>query len=395
MKKLLTFVLLISMLVPMIVLVGCSVKTTEDEKNKQEAASKFRITVTSSGSACGTVAGGGVYTKGDIIKIEAFPKENYSFFKWGDGNTDNPRMITVTDNQIYKAYFNYTGDCQVSVNVLSIYQGEIRKDEVYGYVEGTGSYKAGSSVTLKAVPEEGCFFVGWGDGCLDAEREIASISANATYRAQFVKADAVYVHEATGYYAAIVGECTITIYSNRVRFTPVDYKNFVGWYEGTNEMILSHRSIILGIYYTNFTKNHFYTLVKTVIGKVSVHAVSPSSNVVEDVQSMEGGKTVDWTYLTDLEEYVKQKGYMMIYFTDFKMTDPTRVREVANNVPLYEYEIDCNKYVNYAMYTVYETSKGVCVDRSDFGSILNGSVISSSYYYRGEKLIKMALVGVK
>ena len=209
MKKLLTFVLLISMLVPMIVLVGCSVKTTEDEKNKQEAASKFRITVTSSGSACGTVAGGGVYTKGDIIKIEAFPKENYSFFKWGDGNTDNPRMITVTDNQIYKAYFNYTGDCQVSVNVLSIYQGEIRKDEVYGYVEGTGSYKAGSSVTLKAVPEEGCFFVGWGDGCLDAEREIASISANATYRAQFVKADAVYVHEATGYYAAIVGECTL------------------------------------------------------------------------------------------------------------------------------------------------------------------------------------------
>ena len=395
MKKLLTFVLLISMLVPMIVLVGCSVKTTEDEKNKQEAASKFRITVTSSGSACGTVAGGGVYTKGDIIKIEAFPEENYSFFKWGDGNTDNPRMITVTDNQIYKAYFNYTGDCQVSVNVLSIYQGEIRKDEVYGYVEGTGSYKAGSSVTLKAVPEEGCFFVGWGDGCLDAEREIASISANATYRAQFVKADAVYVHEATGYYAAIVGECKTIISSKCVEFTPIDSKNFIGWYAGTNEMSFISQSRYLAIYYTNFTKNHFYTLVKTVIGKVSVHAVSPSSNVVEDVQSMEGGKTVDWTYLTDLEEYVKQKGYMMIYFTDFKMTDPTRVREVANNVPLYEYEIDCNKYVNYAMYTVYETSKGVCVDRSDFGSILNGSVISSSYYYRGEKLIKMALVGVK
>lgn len=388
MKKLLTFVLLISMLVPMIVLVGCSVKTTEDEKNKQEAASKFRITVTSSGSACGTVAGGGVYTKGDIIKIEAFPKENYSFFKWGDGNTDNPRMITVTDNQIYKAYFNYTGDCQVSVNVMSIYQGEIRKDEVYGYVEGTGSYKAGSSVTLKAVPEEGCFFVGWGDGCLDAEREISSISANVDYRAQFVKADAVYVHEATGYYAAIVGECTISLLSRYVCFTPADNKNIVGWYEGTNEMILASKSLKLGVYYTDFTKNRFYTLVKTAIGIVSVHA--PSSEPISNIKSDEG----DWTYLTDLEEYVADMGFMMIYFTDSKRTEPTRVTEMSN-LTLYIYEIDCNQYVNYATYLVYETSKGVCVDRLSIGTILNGNEKYSSYYYRGEKLIKMGLYGVK
>ncbi|MDD6054359.1 MAG: hypothetical protein PUB81_03345 [Clostridiales bacterium] len=388
MKKLLTFVLLISMLVPTILLVGCSVKTTEDEKNKQEAASKFRITVTSSGSACGTVAGGGVYTKGDIIKIEAFPKENYSFFKWGDGNTDNPRMITVTDNQIYKAYFNYTGDCKVSVSILSVYQGQIVKDEVYGHVEGTGSYKAGSSVTLKAVPEEGCLFVGWGDGCLDAEREIASISANADYRAQFVKADAVYVHEATGYYAAIVGECTISFTSKYVCFTPSDNKNFIGWYAGTNEMIFASQTPKLGIYFTDFTKNHFYTLVKTVIGRISVHA--PSSEPISNIKSDEG----DWTYLTDLEEYVAQKGFMMIYFTDSKRTEPTSVEE-RSSYTLYNYEIDCNKYVNYATYSVYETSKGVCVDRSSFGTILQGDKIYDSYYYNGEKLIKMALVGVK
>ena len=381
------------MFVPALAFTGC-IQDGLDE-TKPVAKSKYTITLSTSASAAGTVDGAGVYEEGSVITIRAIANSNYTFSKWGDGNTDNPRTITVTSNKSYKAYFNYTGNCQVSVSILSVYQGQIIKDEVYGHVEGTGSYKAGSSVTLKAVPEEGCFFVGWGDGCLDAEREIASISANATYRAQFVKADAVYVHEATGYYAAIVGECKTTILSKYVEFSPIDSRNFIGWYAGTNEMSFISQSRYLAIYYTNFTKNHFYTLVKTVIGKVSVHAVSPSSNVVEDIQSMEGGKTVDWTYLTDLEEYVKQKGYMMIYFTDFKMTDPTRVREVANNVPLYEYEIDCNKYVNYAMYSVYETSKGVCVDRSDFGSILNGSVISSSYYYRGEKLIKLALIGVK
>ena len=388
MKKLLTFVLLISMLVPMIVLVGCSVKTTEDEKNKQEAASKFRITVTSSGSACGTVAGGGVYTKGDIIKIEAFPEENYSFFKWGDGNTDNPRMITVTDNQIYKAYFNYTGDCQVSVNVMSIYQGEIRKGEVYGYVEGTGSYKAGSSVTLKAVPEEGCFFVGWGDGCLDAEREIASISANVDYRAQFVKADAVYIHQATGYYAAIVGECKTTVSSAYVRFEPIVNRNFVGWYAGTNEMIFVHKTPSLRIDFTNFSKDYFYTLVKTVIGLVGVHAAS--SKPISNIKSDEG----DWTYLTDLEEYVADMGFMMIYFTDFKMTEPISITETYFD-DIYRYEIDCKQYVNYAIYAVYETSKGVCVDRSSFGTLLSGQTLTSSYYYKGTQNVRMSIRAVK
>lgn len=388
MKKLLTVVLLIAMLVPTIMLVGCSVKTVEDEKNEREAASKYRITVTSSGSACGTVAGGGVYSKGDIIKIEAFPTENYSFSEWGDGNTDNPRMITVTDNKIYKAYFNYTGDCQVTVNVLSIYQGGIKKDEVYGHVEGVGSYKNGTTATLKAVPEEGCFFVKWDDGCLDAEREVNLTVKDTSFRATFVKADTLYVHEETGYYAAIVGECKTTILSKYVAFSLVDNKNFVGWYEGANEMLFCSQTPKIRIDFTDFTKNYFYTAVKTGIGLVSVHA--PSSEPISNIKSDEG----DWTYLTDLEEYVAQKGFMMIYFTDFKFTEQTSITEFFDHT-LYNYEIDCNQYVNYAIYAVYETSKGVCVDRSSFGTILQGDKIYSSYYYNGEKLIKMALVGVK
>ena len=385
-KKILTFVLAVFMFVPALAFTGC-IQDGLDE-TKPVAKSKYRITLSTSASAAGTVDGAGVYEEGSVITIRAIANNNYTFSKWGDGNTDNPRTITVTSNKSYKAYFNYTGNCQVSVSILSVYQGQIIKDEVYGHVEGTGSYKAGSSVTLKAVPEEGCFFVGWGDGCLDAEREISSISANVDYRAQFVKADAVYVHEATGYYAAIVGECTISFTSKYVCFTPSDNKNFIGWYAGTNEMIFASQTPKLGIYFTDFTKNHFYTLVKTVIGRISVHA--PSSEPISNIKSDEG----DWTYLTDLEEYVAQKGFMMIYFTDSKRTEPTSVEE-RSSYTLYNYEIDCNKYVNYALYSVYETSKGVCVDRSSFGTILQGNEITSSYYYKGEKLSRVRWVGVK
>ena len=392
MKKLLTVVLLIAMLVPTIMLVGCSVKTAEDEKNEREAASKYRITVTSSGSACGTVAGGGVYSKGDIIKIEAFPTENYSFSEWGDGNTDNPRMITVTDNKIYKAYFNYTGDCQVTVNVLSIYQGEIKKDEVYGHVEGVGSYKNGTTVTLKAVPEEGCFFVKWDDGCLDAEREVNLTVKDTSFRATFVKADTLYVHKETGYYAAIVGESEMFVASDYVRFAPKTPKNYIGRYEGDKELPLTFDVLPITIKYTAFTKNYFYTMVNSQVGIVTVHA--PESHSIKDVKSKEGNKTVDWTYLTDLEEYVKDEGYMMIYFTDFKRTEPSKISEELD-LTMYHYHIDCNKYIYYAMYIVYETSKGLCVDRTGFGSLLNTQTKYNSYYYQGRDLVKIAIKGVK
>ena len=46
-----------------------------------------------------------MYDEGSLVTINATANIGYKFKKWNDGNTDNPRVITVTENAIYVAYF--------------------------------------------------------------------------------------------------------------------------------------------------------------------------------------------------------------------------------------------------------------------------------------------------
>lgn len=53
----------------------------------------------------GTVTGGGAYKNNATATLTATPDECYRFVQWSDGNTDNPRTITVTGNATYTALF--------------------------------------------------------------------------------------------------------------------------------------------------------------------------------------------------------------------------------------------------------------------------------------------------
>ena len=66
---------------------------------------EFTITVTSDNEAWGSVTGGGTYAKGLTISISAVAKSGYKFVKWDDGNTENPRTITVESDATYTAIF--------------------------------------------------------------------------------------------------------------------------------------------------------------------------------------------------------------------------------------------------------------------------------------------------
>lgn len=69
----------------------------------------YTITVVSNDPNMGTVSGGGSYAQGATITIGAYPNTNYKFSRWQDGNTQNPRSITVDGNKTYTAYFSYNG----------------------------------------------------------------------------------------------------------------------------------------------------------------------------------------------------------------------------------------------------------------------------------------------
>ena len=65
----------------------------------------YTITVTSNDPTLGTVTGGGTYNDHETATLTATPGEGYIFTQWNDGNTDNPRNITVTGDASYVAYF--------------------------------------------------------------------------------------------------------------------------------------------------------------------------------------------------------------------------------------------------------------------------------------------------
>ena len=53
----------------------------------------------------GTVTGGGEYNINLKATLTATPNECYRFSKWSDGNTDNPRIVTVNGDATYTAEF--------------------------------------------------------------------------------------------------------------------------------------------------------------------------------------------------------------------------------------------------------------------------------------------------
>ena len=70
----------------------------------------------------------------------------------------------VTSDATYTASF--------AINSVSTYTVTIYYDENQGFVIGAGTYNAGSTATLAAIPADGYQFVKWGDEIVDNPREI-------------------------------------------------------------------------------------------------------------------------------------------------------------------------------------------------------------------------------
>ena len=97
----------------------------------------YTITVMSSNYEWGTVSGGGTYMSNEIATLTAAPNEGYAFLGWNDGNTDNPRTITVTSDSTFVANFaSSSSDIQAKF-----------------YTDSNATAEAGSSMTLLATED--------------------------------------------------------------------------------------------------------------------------------------------------------------------------------------------------------------------------------------------------
>ena len=114
----------------------------------------------------------------NTITIEATTEspESYEFVRWSDGNTDNPRIITMTED------INLTAEFSTRIYTISV-----TCDPQQGKVTGGGEYTYHTDVTIEAIPNEGYEFDYWDvDGSHWGDNPVQIwVSENQTFRAIF------------------------------------------------------------------------------------------------------------------------------------------------------------------------------------------------------------------
>jgi hypothetical protein len=146
-----------------------------------EEIPKYTITV-NKGAGCQSISGAGSYYQGTTAIISAEASTGYRWKCWKeDGNTTNPRSVTVTGNVTYTAEFEL-----IPYTVTTIVN-----PTGTGTITGGGTYNYGTSVTLTAVAGDIYKFMCWNDGVTDTTRTI-TVTGDATYTAYF-KLNAIFV----------------------------------------------------------------------------------------------------------------------------------------------------------------------------------------------------------
>ena len=137
----------------------------------------FFVTVKSNDDAAGTVNGSGIYDYHSEIIIFATANTHYHFVSWSDGNTSNPRMVTIDKDTVFIAQFKE--DNKYNIQVLS-------NDNTMGSAEGGGIYYEGEQIQINATANSDYIFKEWSDGNSDNPRIITVLSDNV-YIANFEK----------------------------------------------------------------------------------------------------------------------------------------------------------------------------------------------------------------
>ncbi len=195
------------------------------------SSNKFVVSVSSNDLAMGAVMGSGLYNLNEEATLIAVPENGYKFVSWNDGNTNNPRKITVTEDISFVATFVYVPGTET--RTISLFSN----NNEWGTVTGDGVYELGEEVEIKATPKEGYRFVQWSDGSTQQER-IIEVSNDVMLIATFEKIVEIEKKTITLFsnntewgFVAGAGEYPIGK-SVEINAVPKDGYRFVQWNDG-------------------------------------------------------------------------------------------------------------------------------------------------------------------
>ena len=120
-------------------------------------ASTYNVTLATNNSILGTTnpaPGTYAYLPGDTLTISAIPATNCHFVQWNDGDTNASRLITVTGDVTYTAFFDYNPITVTLVNANASL-GTITP------APGIYTFNVGDTIATLATANSGCHFVKW------------------------------------------------------------------------------------------------------------------------------------------------------------------------------------------------------------------------------------------
>ncbi len=135
----------------------------------------YKLDVYSDSLPMGDAEGSGIYYNSDGTEIRAIPHAGYVFSHWNDGSTDNPRIVYLTQDTSFTAYFDTGAYYNVQTAVTPA---------GWGTVEGGGTYAVNTEVELTAVPTEGFMFERWDDGDIQNPRTV-TVTQDTLFTAVF------------------------------------------------------------------------------------------------------------------------------------------------------------------------------------------------------------------
>ena len=204
------------------------------------AVNTYTVSVAAADSTMGTVGGSGTYNYLSQVNISANASAHHHFLQWNDGNTSNPRMVTLTSDTAFTAIFEEDEQYTIVVNVNDSARGSL----TVGSQAGVGSYQAdyymGENVTLIATANEHYYFSQWSDGVTSNPR-VVTVIGSATYTAVFEPVSYPVIVTANDYSMGSVSGTGSYPYGSTVTIAAQAFDNyrFISWSDGNTMAVRS------------------------------------------------------------------------------------------------------------------------------------------------------------
>ena len=135
----------------------------------------FAVALSSNPVAGGVNTGSGAYAAGSVVTVSSVANAGFTFVNWTENgvvaSTSSSFQFTIAANRTLVANYRAIPASQFAVVLSS-------SPIAGGTTDGEGSYSAGTSVTISAVPNTGYTFANWTDKVTGV---VASTSPNYTF----------------------------------------------------------------------------------------------------------------------------------------------------------------------------------------------------------------------